>query len=258
MRRLESKVALVTGAAQGIGAAIARRFAEEGAAVVLADLDLERAGTEAASIARDTGAHMLALPCDVADPAAVERMHAEAERAFGQVGILVNNAGVNVFREPLVMTPDDWRRCLAVDLEGAWHCSRAVLPGMLARGEGSIINIISNHAFTVIPGTFPYPVAKHGLLGMTRALGLEYARRGVRVNAVSPGFTETRLAKEWFDAQPDPAKARAETEAKQPPGRLCRPEEVAAVAALLASDEAAFIIGENIVVDGGVSIRMYE
>ncbi len=249
MGRLDDKVALVTGAARGIGAAIARRFAEEGAAVVVADLD--GAEDEARAIAEATGAVTLGLRCDVADPGSVGAMHQAAVERLGVIDVLVNNAGINVFREPLAMTDEDWRRCLAVDLEGAWHCSRAVLPGMLAKRHGSIVNIISNHAFTIIRGTFPYPVAKHGLLGLTRALGLEYARRGVSVNAISPGFTDTRLAQEWFDAQPDPVRARAETEAKQPPGRLCRPEEVAAVAALLASDEARFITGQTVHVNGG-------
>ena len=147
---------------------------------------------------------------------------------------------------------------MSVDLEGAWHCAQSVLPDMLTRSNGAIINIISNHALTVIKRTFPYPVAKHALLGLTRALGLEYADRGIAVNAISPGYTDTQMAQDDFDRHPDPARARAETEAKQPPGRLCRPEEVAAVAALLASDEARFMIGENIVIDGGVSIRMYE
>lgn len=147
---------------------------------------------------------------------------------------------------------------MSVDLEGSWHCARAVLPDMLARRDGAIINIISNHAFTIIKGTFPYPVAKHALLGLTRSLGLEYADRGISVNAISPGYTDTQIAQDEFDRSGDPAAYRAATEAKQPPRRLCRPEEVAAVAVLLASDEARFMVGENIVIDGGVSIRMYE
>lgn len=258
MNRLAGKVALVTGAARGIGAAIARRFADEGAAVVLADLDEGAARAEAEVIAGATGAMTLGLGCDVADPESVAAMHEAAAAGLGAIDVLVNNAGVNVFREPLAMTDEDWRRCLGVDLEGAWYCSRAVLPGMLERRHGSIVNIISNHAFTIIRGTFPYPVAKHALLGMTRALALEYAGQGVTVNAISPGYTETPAVAAYFASQPDPERFRAEVEAKQPPGRLCRPEEVAAVAALLASDEARFILGENIVIDGGVSIRMYE
>ncbi len=258
MQRLQGKVALVTGAAQGIGAAIARRFAQEGATVVLADLNLDAAVARAAEIESETGARTFALTCDVADPASVAAMHEAASARFGDVDVLVNNAGINVFREPLATTDEDWRRCMSVDLEGAWHCARAVLPGMLAKGHGNIVNIISNHAFTIIRGCFPYPVAKHALLGLTRALALEYAGRGVTVNAISPGYTETPAVAAHFARQPDPAKARAEVEARQPPGRLCRPEEVAAVAALLASDEARFMVGENIVIDGGVSIRMYE
>ncbi len=258
MRRLSGRVAIVTGGGQGIGAAIVARFAHEGASVMIADINETRGNATAEAISRQTGARVIAVECDVADAQSVRTMVQAAKAQLGSADVLVNNAGIAVFREPLEMTPEDWRRCLSVDLEGAWNCAKAVLPDMLARRDGAIINIISNHAFTVIKHTFPYPVAKHALLGLTRSLGLEYADRGIAVNAISPGYTDTQIAQDDFNRHPDPVAARAATEAKQPPGRLCRPDEVAAVAALLASNEARFMIGENIVIDGGVSIRMYE
>ncbi len=258
MGRLSGKTAIVTGAARGIGAAIAARFAQEGASVIVADLLADMATETAARIARDTSGTVLALPVDVADEASVTAMHHRAREVLGPIDVLVNNAGVNVFREPLAATREDWARCMAVDLEGAWFCTRAVLPDMIARRDGAVINIISNHAMTVMRGTFPYPVAKHALLGLTRSLALEYAGQGISINAISPGYTDTQLAEDEFNRHSDPAAARRSVESRQPPGRLCRPEEVAAIAVLLASDEARFMVGENVVIDGGVSIRMYE
>jgi NAD(P)-dependent dehydrogenase (short-subunit alcohol dehydrogenase family) len=259
MNRLAHKVALVTGAGRGIGAAIAHAFAAEGARVVLAELDLDAARRTAEAIETAVpGARVLAIETDVTEAASVERAVGEGEHAFGPLDVLVNNAGINVFCDPLQMTDADWRRCFAVDLDGVWNGCRAVLPGMVERGRGSIVNIASTHAFRIIPGCFPYPVAKHGVLGLTRALGIEYAARQVRVNAIAPGYVETQLTRDWWNGQPDPAAARAATLDLQPMKRIGRPDEVAMTAVFLASDEAPFINASCITVDGGRSALYHD
>lgn len=259
MNRLAGKVALVTGAGRGIGAAIARAFAAEGAAVVLAELDGAAAVATAREIANAyEGAQTLAVQTDVTQPASVRAAVEEAQRAFGPVDVLVNNAGINVFADPLTMTDDDWRRCFAVDLDGVWNGCRAVLPGMVERRAGSIINIASTHAFQIIPGCFPYPVAKHGVIGLTRALGIEYAPKNVRVNAIAPGYIETQLTHDWWNAQPDPQAARKATLELPPMKRIGRPEEVAMTAVFLASDEAPFINASCITIDGGRTALHHE
>jgi len=255
--RLSDKIALVTGAGRGIGEATARAFAREWAAVVVAEQDAATGARTADALAND-GARALFIRTDVTSDASVEAAVAATLDAYGRIDVLVNNAGINVFHAPLDTTEEEWRRCFAVDLDGVWRMSKAALPSMLDRGAGAIVNIASCHSFAIIPGCFPYPVAKHGLLGLTRALGIEYAARGLRVNAIAPGYIETQIARDYWDTFPDPDAERRRTCDLHPPKRIGRPEEVAMTAVFLASDEAPFINAACIVIDGGRSVLYHE
>jgi NAD(P)-dependent dehydrogenase (short-subunit alcohol dehydrogenase family) len=239
--RLRDKVVIVTGSARGIGAAVVALFATEGAQVVGVDRQPARSAMDG----------VLNLTGDVTRPEQVAAAVATTLARFGHIDVLVNNAGVNVFSAPLELADSDWDRCLDVDLKAAWIVSKAVLPPMLSQGSGSIVNIASVHGHRITPGSFPYPVAKHGLIGLTRALAIEYASRGVRVNSISPGFILTPQAEEWLAAQPDPEKERRRQAELLPCKRLGTPEEVAYTALFLASDEARFINAADILIDGG-------
>jgi NAD(P)-dependent dehydrogenase (short-subunit alcohol dehydrogenase family) len=255
--RLDGKAAVITGAGRGIGEAIAWAFVREGARVVIAERDETNGQAVAASLAGEDR-RAIFVRCDVTDPEATRAPVAASLSQFGSLDILVNNAGVNVFHAPLETDADEWRRCFAINLDGAWHMAKAALPAMLASGGGSIVNIASAHAFNIIPGCFPYPVAKHGLLGLTRALGIEHAAQGVRVNAIAPGYIETQIAVDYWNTFPDPAAERKRAYDLHPPKRIGRPEEVAMTAVFLASDEVPFINAACIVIDGGRSVLYHD
>jgi NAD(P)-dependent dehydrogenase (short-subunit alcohol dehydrogenase family) len=255
--RLEGKIAIVTGGGQGIGAATAHAFAAQGAVVAVAEKNAVTGAAVTQSL-KDAGAKALFVEADVTSKAAVAAMVDQVIKVFGGVDVLVNNAGANVFYEPLAMPDDEWERCLKLDLEAAWICAKAVLPTMLAKGAGNIVNIASCHAFKIIPHTFPYPVAKHALVGLTRSLGIEYAARGIRVNAIAPGYIETPIAQAYWDTFADPAAERQRAYDLHPPRRIGRPEEVAMTAVFLASDEALFINAETITIDGGRSVLYHD
>jgi NAD(P)-dependent dehydrogenase (short-subunit alcohol dehydrogenase family) len=240
--RLQGKVAIVTGAAGGIGSAVAQLFAQHGARVHGFDL-------------RDA-APMAGVACtrvDVTDADAVSAAIAQVQSDAGRVDVLVNNAGADVFADPLAAGDDDWQRCIDLNLKAAWLTSRAVLPGMIAQRAGSIVNIASVHGHRIIRGAFPYPVAKHALIGLTRSLGIQYAEHGVRMNSISPGLILVPRIEAWFAAQPDPVAARRAQTELLPPRRIGTPEEVAYTALFLASDEARFINATDILIDGGRS-----
>ncbi len=247
--RLQDKVAIVTGSTLGIGKAVARLFAAEGAAVVL---NSHRDDEAAAAIRQELGSERtLFVQADVAKPIEVAHLVEQTMARFGKLDIVVNNAGMNVFADPLQMTAEQWQRCFAVDLDGAWNVTRAALPHMLAQGAGSVVNIASVHGHRIIPGCFPYPVAKHALIGLTRSLGIEYAARGIRVNSISPGLIMTEAIEAWLASCPDSDAERERQADLLPCKRIGRPEEVAYTALFLASDEARFINATDILIDGG-------
>lgn len=250
--RLEGEIAIVTGGGQGIGAAISSRFAAEGARVVVAQRT-ERVGASHAQAIRDAGGEAVSISTDVSERSQISALVEGTIEAFGPPSILVNNAGISVFADPLELDPEQWDRCFSVDLDAAWWASQAVLPSMLEAGRGAIVNIASSHSFQIIPGCFPYPVAKHGLIGLTRALAAEYGARGVRINAICPGYIETQALRDYFDSFPDASAERARVGGLHVVARIGTPEEVAGPALFLVSEDAAFITGEALVVDGGMT-----
>jgi len=254
--RLAGKRIMITGAAQGIGLAMAEAFAREGAALLLIDLDGDLLAKTAEDLAT-RGAKLCHAAADITNVASIEAAIGQARETIGEINALVNNAGVNVFAEPLELTDEAWARCFDINLKGAWNCSRAVLKGMLAGSGGVILNIASTHAFTVIQHTFPYPLAKHALLGMTKSLGLEYAAANIRVNALAPGYVATQKVVDYWNGFPDPEAAKAETMKLHPGGRIASPEEIAMAAVFMISDECPFMNATCLTIDGGLSVQQH-
>jgi len=252
--RFRDTVAIVTGGARGIGRAIVERLAAEGARVALFDVDAG-AGDAAASELRAAGRAVDFIQVDVTREADVQRGIRQVLDRHGHVDVLINNAGINTYFDAAMMTEAEWDAVFAVDLKGAWLCAKHVLPGMVARRRGAIVNIASIHATLTIGGMFPYAAAKSGLVGLTRSLALDYAPLGIRVNAVSPGWTRTHLVEEWFRRQPDPAAAEASVMRAHPLRRIATPAEVANLVAFVASTEASAITGASLAVDCGLGIQ---
>lgn len=249
--RLRDQHVFVTGGSRGIGAAIVEKAIAEGAKVSFIDLEAQAGAELLRTLNADDRCHFGAgSVCVAAD---IARVHEEAVKRFGPVTGLVNNAGRNSYADPVTMTEADWEDVFSVDLKAAWLVARQVLPGMIAMKRGSIVNIASIHADMTYPGFFPYAAAKSGLVGLTRSLALDMGKHGIRVNALSPGYTETFLVKEFF-AQNDPA-LREKVLDVHPLGRMGQPAEIANCAAFLLSDEASFVTGANWRADGGLSAR---
>lgn len=245
MRRFEDRVVLVTGAARGIGAATARRFAGEGARVFCADLD-ESAGAALVAELGDRGAfHRV----DVAERASVEAMTEACAARFGRIDVVVNNAGIGAYGKAPDLDPDAWRRVIAIDLDSVYYGCRAAIPHLRRAGGGAIVNTASISGLFGDYGLLAYNAAKGGVVNLTRALAIDHAHEGIRVNAVCPGPIDTPLTA-GLVAHPVVA---AEYAKNIPMGRVGRPEEIAAAIAFLASADASYVTGAMLVIDGGVT-----
>jgi 3-hydroxybutyrate dehydrogenase len=249
---LDGKTALITGGGRGIGRAIALTFARQGARIALAARTAEQLEQVAAEIGNDA----IALVCDVSDSESVTRMFSDMRERLGDADILVNNAGI-AESATLVNTTDElWHRHLSINLYGTFYCTRAALPAMLKKGWGRVINVASIAGKTGAPYVAAYTASKHGVLGLTRSVALEVATRGVTVNAICPGYVETDMVTRGIEQITSKTGRTAEEaldslKKMSPQNRFVTPEEVAAVALLLASDEGRGINGQGINVDGG-------
>ncbi|MDX6581168.1 MAG: hypothetical protein QOI10_352 [Solirubrobacterales bacterium] len=244
--KLQGKFALITGAGSGIGRASAELFAREGAGVAAVDV---KGADQTAAVIEAGGGAALALATDVADPAAVEAMASAAVARFGRVDVLVNNAGILDDYLAAADTPDEvWERVMGVNLKAQFLTCRALIPQMLDNGGGAIVNVASTAGLNGGNGGAAYTTSKHGVIGFTRQLCFDYARRGIRCNVVCPGAVETGMTHEIFSSGDAEVMKAVES---APIGRWAQPEELAAALLFLASDDASFVNGAVYVVDGG-------
>jgi len=255
--RFKNKTVIVTGAGSGIGETTAIKFAQEGANVIIADIDPINGKIVTTKI-NDANGSALFVETNVANFDSINEMVNKTINEFDLPDILINNAGINVFGEPLKMPDSEWKRAFSVDLDGVWFGCKAVLPHMLKKNKGSIVNVASVHGIQIIPNCFPYPVAKHGVIGLTKALAVDYASKGIKINSISPGYIDTPIIERFFKTKPDPDAARKEAENHQPIKRMGTTDEIANTIMFMSSDECNYMIGANIVVDGGITLRMHE
>jgi len=253
--RLQGRVAIITGGSRGIGEACCELFAEEGAKVVIADIDDANGNTLLNKI-KGTGAEAIFVHTDVGLEADIAAMTRATLDNFGTIDVLVNNAGVELFKNTLETSTEEWERCINVDLRGVFLCTKYALPTMLAKGKGAVVNISSVHAVQTIQRITAYAAAKGGVAAMTRNMALDHAP-AVRVNSIFPGFIATTIWDRFLAAAPDPAKLEADIMALQPMQRLGTSRDIAQSALFFASDEASWITGATLTVDGGITARLY-
>jgi NAD(P)-dependent dehydrogenase (short-subunit alcohol dehydrogenase family) len=254
--RLEGKVAIITGAGSGIGRATALRFGREGAPVVVADIDVDAAEAVSEEI-RAAGGEATAVRVDVSQPEQVREMVDVAVRTYGRVDVMFSNAGIEFPARATEIEPDDWDRVMAVNLKSVYLCARYVIPQMSAQGGGVIINTASQLGLVGYPNFAVYNAAKGGVINLTRNLALDYAKEGIRVNAVCPGPCDTpHIDRQLAELSPqEQQEVRDTINSLVPLGRMARPEEIAGAVIFLASDDASYMTGSMLVVDGGYTAQ---
>ena len=248
--QLAGKVALITGGASGIGRATALTFAREGAKLVIADMN-EEGGQQTVHLITENGGDATFVQVDVTQTREVEAMIGKAVATYGRLDCAHNNAGVTQHAYPPTaeFPEDDWQRVLAINLTGVWLCMKYEIPHMLKQGGGAIVNTASIAGLVGLAGRSAYVASKHGVVGITRTAALEYAKQGIRVNCVCPGYIRTPMVASVL--QKEGAQLEEQIVAREPIGRLGTPEEVAATVAWLCSDAASFVTGHTMTVDGG-------
>jgi NAD(P)-dependent dehydrogenase (short-subunit alcohol dehydrogenase family) len=250
---ISGRVAVVTGAATGVGQGVAEHFARAGALVLLCDVDEQR-GAEVADGLAAEGLTAAFRRTDVSSPRDAQALIADAQGRWGGLDILVNNAAVQIENTIEDLEPDDWDRLMSVNLKGVYLCSKYAIPAMRARGGGSIVNIASVNGFWVEPGLGAYCASKGGVIALTRSTATDFGRDGIRCNCICPGYIDTGMAGRYLDSQPDPERARAEVASLHAVGRVGQPSDIAGAAQFLASDAAGFATGSAFVLDGGLSL----
>ena len=253
MRGLKDKVVVVTGGGGGIGTACSRRFAEEGAKVALLDVDVAAAGKTAAAI-NQNGGRAAAFACDITSYAGCQNAVHETETALGPVDVLVNNAGWAVFKPFVETVPADWDKIIGINLTGALNMHHAVLPDMIARKRGRIVNVSSDAARVGSSGEAVYAACKAGLIGFSKTIAREHACHGITVNVVCPGVVNTALYAEYKKGARNPDKLDEAFRRAIPLGRLGEPEDLHGAVCFLASDDAGFITGQVLSVSGGLTM----
>ena len=247
--QLKNRCVVITGAGSGIGRACALEFAKAGAHVVVADINLQTAQETVALISVGSG-EAIAFQVDVSKPASVNDLVDQILKQFSSIHTLVNNAAIQINKTAEDTSFEEWNLQLSVNLGGVFLCSKYFLPH-LRKTRGSIVNMSSVNGFFVEPTCAGYCATKAAIIGLTKAMAIDHGKEGIRVNCICPGYIDAGLAEGYFQSQPDPAKARAEAGKLHALWRIGRPEEVGRVAVFLASDDASFVTGASMVVDGG-------